>query len=60
MSARSSSSASELRDEHGLAQQQLAEKLEVTPRYVQMVEGGQENLTESRTATNIQRWNERR
>ena len=32
-------------------QEQLAEKLEVTPRYVQMVKGGQENLTVKSLAT---------
>ncbi len=35
----------ELRAELGLTQEQLAERLEVSPRYVQMVEAGDENLT---------------
>ncbi|MBW2524550.1 MAG: helix-turn-helix transcriptional regulator, partial [Deltaproteobacteria bacterium] len=34
-----------------MTRQQLAEQLEVTPRYVQMVEGGQENLTVKSLAT---------
>ena len=35
----------ELRVERGLTQEALAEKLRVTPRYVQSVESGVENLT---------------
>lgn len=35
----------ELRSGHGFTQEQLAEQLDVTPRYVQMVEAGDENLT---------------
>jgi len=35
----------ELRGDRGLTQEQLAEQLEVSTRYVQSVEGGHENLT---------------
>lgn len=35
----------ELRRARGLTQEALAEKIEVTPRYLQSVEGGHENLT---------------
>jgi transcriptional regulator with XRE-family HTH domain len=35
----------EVRAERGLTQEALAEKVEVSVRYVQSVEGGRENLT---------------
>jgi len=35
----------ELRSERGLTQEQLAERLDVTPRHIQSVEGGFENPT---------------
>ena len=35
----------ELRDERELTQEKLAERLKVTPRWLQSVEGGKENLT---------------
>jgi transcriptional regulator with XRE-family HTH domain len=41
----------ELRIEHNLTQEQLAEQLDVTARYVQAVEAGQENLTVRSLAT---------
>ena len=35
----------ELRAEHGFTQEQLAERLKVTARWLQSVEAGKENLT---------------
>ena len=41
----------ELRAEAELTQEELAEQLDVTARYVQSLEGGQENLTVKSLAT---------
>lgn len=35
----------EIRAERGLTQEELAEAMQVTPRYIQSVEAGDENLT---------------